>query len=216
MADRFDPWGRKAAGERRRKWEAPGGADIRWWHIALAVLLGGGIALLVPVWTAPQPAEQSIEAPAGPIYRPDARIGPRAESPLPVAPPRDRNEQVPAQPDAVSARFGLCSFGQGRNCVIDGDTFLVGGMRVRIADIDTPELSPSRCAEEERLGRAAKARLRELLNQGPFELAQVGDRDVDQHGRQLRVVVRNGQSIGDRLVAEGLARTWTGRREPWC
>ena len=31
-----------------------------------------------------------------------------------------------------------------------------------------------------------------------------------------RVVTRDGRSLGDRLVAEGLARTWTGRRQPWC
>ena len=24
------------------------------------------------------------------------------------------------------------------------------------------------------------------------------------------------QLLGDQLVSEGLARTWTGRREPWC
>ena len=37
-----------------------------------------------------------------------------------------------------------------------------------------------------------------------------------EYGRSLRVLTRNGQSIGDMLVAEGLGPTWTGRREPWC
>ena len=55
----------------------------------------------------------------------------------------------------------------------------------------------------------------ELLAAGPFELSPV-DRDEDRYGRKLRVVTRNGRSLGDQLVAEGLARTWTGRREPWC
>jgi micrococcal nuclease len=41
-------------------------------------------------------------------------------------------------------------------------------------------------------------------------------RDEDRYGRKLRVVVRDGRSIGDMLVAEGLARAWTGRREPRC
>jgi endonuclease YncB( thermonuclease family) len=54
-----------------------------------------------------------------------------------------------------------------------------------------------------------------LLAAGPFELRMLG-RDVDRYGRKLRVVVRDGRSLGDQLVAEGLARTWTGRREPWC
>jgi endonuclease YncB( thermonuclease family) len=62
----------------------------------------------------------------------------------------------------------------------------------------------------------ATYRLRELLNEGPFELNSIGSRDEDRHGRKLRVVVRNGRSLGDQLVSEGLARTWSGRREPWC
>ena len=33
-------------------------------------------------------------------------------------------------------------------------------------------------------------------------------RDEDRYGRKLRVVVRNGRSLGDQLVSEGLARTW--------
>ncbi len=98
--------------------------------------------------------------------------------------------------------------------IIDGDTFDHRGQRIRIADIDTPELR-SECAAEVRLAQAAKARLSTLLAEGPFELHRV-DRDRDRYGRSLRVVVRDGRSIGDRLVEEGLARTWSGRREPWC
>jgi hypothetical protein len=29
-------------------------------------------------------------------------------------------------------------------------------------------------------------------------------------------VIRDGRSIGDAMVARGLARPWTGQREPWC
>lgn len=98
--------------------------------------------------------------------------------------------------------------------VIDGDTFDYRGMRIRIADIDTPELR-SPCQGEARLAAAATRRLRALLGQGPFELKRLG-RDEDRYGRKLRIVLRDGRSIGDMLVAEGLARTWTGRRQPWC
>ena len=98
--------------------------------------------------------------------------------------------------------------------VIDGDTFDYGGERIRIADIDTPELR-SQCEEEGRLARAATQRLTALLTAGPFELQRLG-RDEDRYGRKLRVVTRGGRSLGDVLVSEGLARTWTGRREPWC
>lgn len=63
----------------------------------------------------------------------------------------------------------------------------------------------------------ATARMRVLLNAGPFELHPLSSgRDEDRYGRKLRIVTRGGRSLGDQLVAEGLARTWSGRREPWC
>ena len=99
--------------------------------------------------------------------------------------------------------------------VIDGDTFDYGGDRIRVADIDTPELR-GRCAYEIGLAERATSRMRALLSEGPFELHPIGGRDEDQYGRKLRIVTRDGHSLGDTLVAEGLARTWTGRREPWC
>lgn len=100
--------------------------------------------------------------------------------------------------------------------VVDGDTFWHGGDKIRIADIDTPETHPPRCAYEAQLGAEATQRLDELLAEGPFELRPTGGRDVDRYGRKLRLVVRDGRSLGGVLVAEGLARPWTGRREPWC
>ncbi len=98
--------------------------------------------------------------------------------------------------------------------IIDGDTFHYGGEKIRIADIDTPELR-GRCAYETQLAGRATRRMDQLLRQGPFELRSVG-RDEDRYGRKLRIVTRSGRSLGDILVAEGLARTWTARREPWC
>ena len=122
---------------------------------------------------------------------------------------------LPFTPVASTARFGLCHTGGGTNCVVDGDTFWMAGEKIRIADIDTPETHPSRCALEADLGGRATLRLQALLNAGPVTLAMI-DRDTDRYGRKLRVVERGGQSLGDTLVAEGLARPWTGRRMPWC
>lgn len=127
-----------------------------------------------------------------------------------VAPSEGATESV------AGVRFQLCGSAPHRNCVIDGDTFYLGGQSIRIADIDTPETNPPRCAFEAQLGAAATVRLQQLLNGGPFELRTSGTRDSDQYGRLLRTVVRNGQSIGGLMVAEGLARPWTGTRQPWC
>lgn len=118
----------------------------------------------------------------------------------------------PFEPTSASGRVR----GAGGVRVIDGDTFLYGGEHIRIADIDTPEVQ-GRCPQETALAARATRRLSGLLARGEFELHPLRTgRDRDRYGRKLRIVTRGGRSIGDVLVAEGLARTWTGRREPWC
>lgn len=114
------------------------------------------------------------------------------------------------------SQFRKCDFGRRTNCVVDGDTIWFAGEKIRIADIDTPEVSEPKCQSELALGNKATARLIEVINAGPFELKAWPGRDEDRYGRKLRVLVRGGRSLGDILVAEGLARTWSGRREPWC
>jgi micrococcal nuclease len=119
------------------------------------------------------------------------------------------------QPNGASGSFSICRNGPRINCVVDGDTFWFQGEKIRIADIDTPELSPPRCKRERELGLAAKQRLLNLLNEGSFSLAS-GVREKDRYGRKLRNVYREGMSFGDLLVAEGLARRWDGARRSWC
>jgi endonuclease YncB( thermonuclease family) len=125
--------------------------------------------------------------------------------------------QRPSKPGSESYRapFGFCHTGGGTNCVVDGDTFWFNGEKVRVSDIDAPETHPSHCPLEADLGGRATARLQALLNEGPFEL-EAGMRDGDRHGRKLRVVTREGRSLGQILVEEGLARDWAGSRRPWC
>lgn len=113
------------------------------------------------------------------------------------------------------ARFKLCNWASKQNCVIDGDTFRYRGDTIRISDIDAPETRDFKCASEAALGGRATDRLLELLNAGTFSLRSSG-RDVDRYGRKLRTVVRDGRSLGDILIAEGLARRWDGARRSWC
>ena len=120
-------------------------------------------------------------------------------------------QEAPASPQP----FSVCHNGGGRFCVVDGDTFWIGGRKVRIADIDTPETHGPRCAAEAALGARAARRLHALLNAEAFSLEPSG-RDTDRYGRLLRIVTRDGRSLGAMLVAEGLARPWTGSRQPWC
>ncbi|WP_222411697.1 thermonuclease family protein [Rhizobium leguminosarum] len=117
--------------------------------------------------------------------------------------------------DSLSTAFSMCDGSHRANCVVDGDTFWFNGEKIRIADIDTPELSPPRCEAERIKGEAAKSRLLTLLNAGKFSLA-AGFRDEDKYGRKLRTVFRAGNSLGDALIKEGLARSWDGARHGWC
>lgn len=116
----------------------------------------------------------------------------------------------------ASVQFTLCSFGRRNTCVVDGDTIDYEGRRIWIAVIDTPEKTDPKCESERALAMQATHCLLELLNEATFEVVPIGSRDQDQHGRDSRVLTRDGRSLGDILVSEGLARTWTGQREPRC
>jgi micrococcal nuclease len=113
-------------------------------------------------------------------------------------------------------RFTLCGKWNQRAYVIDGDTIRYNGMTIRLEDIDTPETYEPRCPSELALGKRATERLIELINAGAFEVVHKGGHDQDRYGRQLRVIERDGRSLGDTLVAEGSARPWDGARRTWC
>lgn len=113
------------------------------------------------------------------------------------------------------AVFTICHTGGGTNCVVDGDTAWIEGVKVRIADIDAPETHPSHCPREADLGNRATLRMAELMNAGAFTMKSI-DRDEDRYGRKLRLLERSGKSLGGQLVDEGLARWYEGGRKPWC
>ena len=132
--------------------------------------------------------------------------------------PQPQAASVTHSPRALterSAQFPLCDDGPRITCVVDGDTIWLDGAKIRIADINTPEVSDPQCAAEARLARRATIRLQTLLNQGSFALDAI-DRDEDTYGRKLRIITRGGTSLGEQLVAEGLAEPWRGRRSGWC
>jgi endonuclease YncB( thermonuclease family) len=113
-------------------------------------------------------------------------------------------------------KFTLCHHSSPQHCVIDGDTIRYRGLTIRLQDIDAPETHDPKCPSELALGRRATDRLLELINAGPFEVVYTGGRDQDRYGRKLRAVERGGRSLGEELVAEGLARRWDGARRSWC
>ena len=100
--------------------------------------------------------------------------------------------------------------------VWDGDSIRLGTTRqseaVRIFNIAAPEIE-GQCAYETDLALQSKIRLAELLKGQRIEILHQG---TDRYGRTLAAIRVEGRDVGDILVSEGLARTWAGRREPWC
>jgi endonuclease YncB( thermonuclease family) len=66
------------------------------------------------------------------------------------------------------------------------------------------------------LGQRAMDRFLELINAGSFEVVATGRRDMDSYGRKLRLIERDGHSLGAILVSEGLARRWDGAQRSGC
>ncbi|MAO95008.1 MAG: nuclease [Citromicrobium sp.] len=125
--------------------------------------------------------------------------------------------QAAAPPQVVQASFGPCIGGERHTCVVDGDTIWLNDQKIRIADIDAPEIYSPDCPAERALGLRATERLTQWLNAAPFEVHPNPDgRDEDTYGRKLRVLARSGTSAVAVLEAEGLAARWGGRGREWC
>lgn len=97
----------------------------------------------------------------------------------------------------VNTRFTMCEGGGSRNCVIDGDTIILGGEKIRLIGLDAPEIFSPGCSQERAFGVMAKQELLHALNSGPFKLLRYRNDDRDVYGRKLRVVERDGRSLTD-------------------
>ena len=103
-------------------------------------------------------------------------------------------------------QFPVCGSGErGSGCVIDGDTLAIGQRRIRLTGYDAPEMDGA-CEAERRLARVAQAELSDWLGAGAFELTADADTAYDQYGRELRGARRDGRSLADHMIAQGLGR----------
>lgn len=109
--------------------------------------------------------------------------------------------------------------------VLDGDTFaarvlldedITITVRVRLADVDTPEIN-GKCEREIEMALRARDRLAELLPVGTMmDLRDVAD---DKYlGRiDARVFTSDGRDVSRILINEKLGRPYDGgRRDSWC
>lgn len=203
---------RKPASLRGRMWP---------WYLLgsalIAAMLGRENLPAIPDWQALWGSGTETKS----AVRTTVSTAQRITAPTPHVRPAETSATKPDAAPGASGTTGpgvtffYCGIRQD-NCIVDGGNFIYRGEQIRVADIYVPATKDAKCDRERNLGGDAKEALRILLNAGEFELAAWKPIDEDQHGRKLRIVRRDGRSIGDALVAKGLARRWTGQRQSWC
>lgn len=117
--------------------------------------------------------------------------------------------------DVAPRPMPICGSGRRINCVVDGDTVWLDGEKIRLVNIDAPEVK-ARCPAEGRRASAATQELAFLLHRQPIRVHRRGE---DRFGRTLAALSTPAGDVGDLLVRRDLAVTWRGRREPaetWC
>lgn len=109
-------------------------------------------------------------------------------------------ESRPSHPAATKAHVAR---------VVDGDTIeLTNHLRVRLVQIDTPEVGTGEC-----FSRAAARELRAILPAGAPVTLEADPRldRVDRYGRLLRYVIRGGRNLNLELVRRGAATSGSTR-----
>jgi endonuclease YncB( thermonuclease family) len=105
--------------------------------------------------------------------------------------------------------------------ITDGDTVRLGDERIRLLDIDAPELFSPHCPAERVAARRAKSALTTILAGRMVTIDR--EPSPDRYGRTLARLVVGGTSAGDRLQAQGFALPYRPGRDAhreriahWC
>lgn len=136
---------------------------------------------------------------------------PERTEPPPISSPTSRaipqNVSIPVCRNWIRAVRGV-------TCLVDGDTGWENGVKWRLSDVDTPEISSPGCSEELEKGLAARERLQDLMAAG-YSIEWLGS--TDRYSRQLvNIKLRDGRDAGRVLLGEGLARPYPNSRKAWC
>ncbi|MCF6367517.1 hypothetical protein [Rhizobium halophilum] len=147
---------------------------------------------------------------------PPAPIGkPEAGRPAAVTPAAIRPDAPQISGGRHQTKFFLCGTAKQDDCVIAADRFMLKGETIRIAGIEVPDIKKPRCEAERIKASDAKLRVRAFLDSGPFDIIAASAGDEDSGGHKIRAIMRNGVSLSDVLVREGLARR-PGSSGGWC
>ena len=223
---------------RRRSTKKSGNASVWSWVLVLGLVAGGIQAyehrdsfmpkrqtVEASSSTATPPRDVAATKPktaptASTLATPGAPVPPRpimmpagaASSQLAAATlPAQRPDVQKVSLGEKSGAFAFCGRSGLNNCVADGNTFWMKGVKMKLAGIDVPQTDQARCMMERQKGFAAKVRLRDMLNGGAFEVASAGNGGAEQ-----KSLSRSGMSFAEQLMREGLAHPATAKNQSWC
>ncbi len=155
----------------------------------------------------PDPTQTAALIPPAPIGKPGLDDAPKK----PEMPKGD-----PKIAGAYEAKFFLCGTAKQDDCVVSADRFVIHGQKIRLVNIEVPDIKKPRCEGERIKASDAELRVRAFLDSGPFELVTWSGNDAEVDGHQLREVKRNGMALTDVLVREGLAKRPGSGKGGWC
>jgi endonuclease YncB( thermonuclease family) len=107
-----------------------------------------------------------------------------------------------AEPDVEPASGAEATAAETR--VVDGDTVVIRGERIRIAHIDAPETGQVHLGTGADAGRAAAAALRRFLDEAQDKI-EVLPIDTDAYGRTVAMLRIGPYDVGLTLVKMGMA-----------
>lgn len=113
----------------------------------------------------------------------------------------------------INTSFDACS-GSARAaaCVLSPREFSYGNRTYHLSDIRTPDGQFPACDAEQQLAGKAQRTFIGILNGGAFEsLPDPSDSDP-----AARILMRDGVSIGQIMIAKGVAQPWAPKPYNWC
>ena len=213
------PWGWQLYVEDERARPAGAGA----WRVARrhpktslllgAVLFLGTVGAVGNASEEPGEADPAAETATVVSATPAPRPSTPAQAAPPVAAPKPASPK-PASPKPASTRsaprppVALPAGGDGRvERIVDGDTLVVRGLKVRLIGVDTPEVHSG----VECFGQQASATTARLLPVGERVRLVYDVERLDRYGRTLAYVfrARDGLHVNLQLAREGVAQPMT-------
>lgn len=121
---------------------------------------------------------------------------------------------APTALPAPAAGFPVCRYGKPTSgCVYDGDTSWLDNEKIRTLGYDAPEMGWPFCKKAASGAKAARDRLRQLLNTGNWSFERQG---FDKYDRTLAWVTIGGEPLARIMIREGHGRPWIEGGPHWC